>query len=119
LSLAMLEAMACGCAVIATDAGADGEALGATGIIIDPESIQPQLQLATQILITHPDFARGLGQRARERAVDHYSLERNIGRLVDLYNHVLGRSTTAVVASRPSVDRASTLGTVASDGSTA
>lgn len=119
LSLAMLEAMACGCAVIATDAGADGEALGATGIIIDPESIQPQLQLATQILITHPDFAHGLGERARERVVEHYSLERNIGRLVELYNHVLGHPTAAVAASQRSVELTSMLGTVSSDGSTA
>lgn len=88
LSLALLEGMACGCACIATDAGADGEALADTGILIDPESLQPQLRLALQILITHPDFARALGVRARERVVKHYSLETNIRRLVQLYSHV-------------------------------
>jgi len=92
LSLAMLEAMACGCAVIATDAGADGEALADTGILIDPEDVEPQLRLALQILITHPDFAHSLGRRARERAVAHYSLERNIWRLINLYDHVQARS---------------------------
>ena len=88
LSLAMLEAMACGCAVLATDAGADGEALGDTGILIDPEELEPQLRLGLQILITHADFARSLGGRARQRAVAHYSLDINLDRLTDLYRHV-------------------------------
>jgi len=92
LSLAMLEAMACGCAVIATDAGADGEALGDAGVLIDPESLEPQLKLAMQVLITHPEFARALAGRARARAVTSYSLETNVGRLVSLYEHVLGRA---------------------------
>jgi glycosyltransferase involved in cell wall biosynthesis len=89
LSLAMLEAMGCGCAVIATDAGADGEALGDTGILIDPEELEPQLRLALQILITYPDFARTLGARARQRALKHYSLAINLDRLTALYRHVL------------------------------
>lgn len=90
LSLAMLEAMACGCAVLATDAGADGEALADSGILIDPEELAPQLRLALQILIAHPDFARSLGVRARQRAVEHYSLEINLDRLTSLYQHVAG-----------------------------
>lgn len=88
LSLALLEAMACGCTVIATDAGADGEALADTGILIDPVELQPQLRLALQILTTHPEFARSLGARARERAVQHYALNINIARLCTLYDHV-------------------------------
>lgn len=90
LSLAMLEAMACGCTVIATDAGADGEALADTGILIDPEALEPQLRLAMQVLLAHPAFARGLAERARERAVATYSLDTNIGRLVELYERMTG-----------------------------
>jgi glycosyltransferase involved in cell wall biosynthesis len=88
LSIALLEAMACGCAIIATDAGADGEALGNTGILIDPEALQPQLRLAMQLLITHPEFARSLADCARQRAVKYYSIDFNIRRLVHLYTHV-------------------------------
>src|SRR5439155_26663025 len=69
LSLALLEGMACGCPVVATDAGADGEALGDTGILIDPETLQPQLRLAMQLLITHPEFAQALAASARARVV--------------------------------------------------
>ncbi|MBI5877721.1 MAG: glycosyltransferase family 4 protein [Chloroflexi bacterium] len=90
LSLAMLEAMACGCTVIATDAGADGEALGDAGILIDPESLEPQLRLAMQVLIAYPEFARSLAGRARARAVTYYSLDANVGRLVELYGRMLG-----------------------------
>ncbi len=88
LSLALLEGMACGCAVVATDAGADGEALEHTGILIDPESLQPQLRLALELLITHPDWARTLGASARERVLKHYSLDENIRRLLQLYQHL-------------------------------
>ncbi len=89
LSLAMLEAMACGCTVVATDAGADGEALGDAGILIDPETLQPQLRLALRLLITHQEFARSLARDGRERVVRYYSLDANIRRLVHLYRHVL------------------------------
>ena len=89
LSLALLEAMACGSTVVATDAGADGEALADGGILIDPETLQPQLRLALQLLITHRDFAGALALKGRERAVRQYSLDANIRRLVQLYRHVM------------------------------
>ena len=89
LSLALLEGMACGCPVVATDAGADGEALGDTGILIDPETLQPQLRLAMQLLITHPEFAQALAASARARVVKNYSLEANVRQLVHLYRNIL------------------------------
>ncbi len=85
LSFSLLEAMACGCAIIATDAGADGEALADTGIVIDPEALQPQLRLALQLLIAHRDFACVLGMKACERAAQCYSLDTNVRRLMQLY----------------------------------
>ncbi|MBI3733647.1 MAG: glycosyltransferase family 4 protein [Chloroflexi bacterium] len=89
LSLALLEAMACACGIIATDAGADGEVLADTGILIDPEDLQPQLRLAMQIFMTHQDFRHAVAGKARERAIRHYSLDTNIQRLLRLYQHVL------------------------------
>ncbi|MEB3260857.1 MAG: glycosyltransferase family 4 protein, partial [Cyanobacteriota bacterium] len=45
LSLALLEAMACGKACVATDAGADGEALeGGAGIVISTQGVTTQLR---------------------------------------------------------------------------
>ena len=90
LSLAMLEAMAAGTAVIATDVGADAEALRGAGVVIDLKSIEEQLPLALRVLIEYPDFRRELAARARQRAVEAYSLETNIDRVVDLYRELTG-----------------------------
>jgi glycosyltransferase involved in cell wall biosynthesis len=91
LSLAMIEAMAAGTAVIATDVGADAEALRGAGVVIDLNAIEEQLPLALRMLIEYPDFRRDLAARARQRAVEEYSLETNIDRLVDLYRELTGK----------------------------
>ena len=89
LSIAMLEAMACGMATIATDVGCDGEALRGAGIVIDSHDLESQLNLGLQILVENPEFRRSLGEKARERIVARYSLERNIDQVVDLYEQLL------------------------------
>ena len=88
LSLAMLEAMATGNAVIATDVGADAEALRGAGIVIDLADLEEQLPLALRTLIEFPDFRRDLAARARHRAVVDYSLETNIDRVLELYREL-------------------------------
>ncbi len=88
LSLAMLEAMAVGNAVIATDVGSDGEALRGAGIVIDLDEREAQLALAMRMLIEYPDFCRELAAKARQRAVELYSLETNIDRVVGLYDEL-------------------------------
>jgi glycosyltransferase involved in cell wall biosynthesis len=90
LSLAMLEAMATGTAVIATDVGADAEALHRAGIVIDLSDLEAQLSLALRTLFDFPDFRRDLAVRARQRAVNDYSLETNIDRVVELYRELTG-----------------------------
>jgi glycosyltransferase involved in cell wall biosynthesis len=93
LSLAMLEAMACGVATVATDVGSDGEALQGAGILIDPRELGAQLKLALKTLIDYPDFRRDLGRRARQRAVANYSLEKNLDQVMALYEELLKRKT--------------------------
>jgi glycosyltransferase involved in cell wall biosynthesis len=85
LSLAMLEAMASGAAVIATDVGADGEALRGAGIVIDIEHLEAQLPLALRQLIEFPEFREELRRRCRMRAVEQYSLRGNLDKLIRLY----------------------------------
>ncbi len=89
LSIAMLEAMACGMATIATDVGSDGEALEGAGIAIDPKNLRGQLDLALKLLVENPEFRRSLGRRARRRVVSRYSLQRNIDQVVKLYEALL------------------------------
>jgi glycosyltransferase involved in cell wall biosynthesis len=91
LSLAMLEAMACGVATIATDVGSDGEALRGAGIVIDPRSLGEELQGAIRLLVEVPEVCAALGPLARRRAIERYSLEKNLDALVALYEELTAR----------------------------
>lgn len=90
LSIAMLEAMACGIATIATDVGSDGEALRGAGMVVSTESLPAQLCLALETLLLHAGFRRSLGKLARQRARERFSLNDNIKKVVTLYDAVLG-----------------------------
>lgn len=94
LSLSMLEGMASGVATVATDVGSDGEAVQGAGIVIDLDSLDEQLLLAMRLLVDYPEFRRELGVRARARAVEQYSLERNLDQLVRLYQELATNGTS-------------------------
>jgi len=86
LSLALLEAMACGTACVATDAGADGEVLeGGAGIVISTQGVTTQLRTLLPVLRDQPVLTAALGVRARARALERYTLGRNIAALESLY----------------------------------
>jgi glycosyltransferase involved in cell wall biosynthesis len=90
LSLSLLEAMASGLACLATDAGADGEALeGGAGIVLNTQRVRSQLQTLLPLFCDHPELAMILGQKARQRAIDRYTLSQNITELEKLYAEVL------------------------------
>lgn len=88
LSLSMLEAMACGAPTVATDVGGDGDALRGAGIVIDPGNLREQLELAFRELLELPWLGPELGRRARERALERFSLANNLDRLIELYQGV-------------------------------
>ena len=86
LSLALLEAMACGKACVATDAGADGEALeGGAGIVISTQGVTTQLRTLLPVLRDQPVLTAELGRRARARVLERYTLSSNIDALEKLY----------------------------------
>jgi glycosyltransferase involved in cell wall biosynthesis len=86
LSLALLEAMACGKACVATDAGADGEALeGGAGIVISTQGVTTQLRTLLPVLRDQPVLTAELGRRARARVLERYTLSRNIDAIEALY----------------------------------
>lgn len=89
LSLSLLEAMACGTACIATDAGADGEVLAdGAGIVLDTQRVSSQLQTILPILRDHPEITQLLGKKAQERVLQRYTLRDNISALETLYGQV-------------------------------
>jgi glycosyltransferase involved in cell wall biosynthesis len=90
LSLSLLEAMASGTACVATDAGADGEVLdGGAGIVISTQGVTTQLRTLLPVLRDQPVLTAELGRRARQRAVERYSLSGNIDALERLYAGLL------------------------------
>jgi len=85
LALSMLEAMAAGCAVVATEAGEAGPALGDAGIRLPVTPLEPHLGDALRRLRDDAALRAELGARARARVLEHFALSAGIDRLVDLY----------------------------------
>ncbi|HIK11516.1 MAG TPA: glycosyltransferase family 4 protein [Oscillatoriaceae cyanobacterium M33_DOE_052] len=90
LSLSLLEAMACGLACIATDVGADGEVLSnGAGIVVSTQSLTTQLKTVLPLLRDQPELIKILGQKARQRVLERYTLSANITMLEELYDRLL------------------------------
>lgn len=89
LSISLLEAMSCGVACIATDAGADGEVLNkGAGIVIDTQGVTTQLKTLLPIFAQQPEMATLLGNKARQRVLERYTLAQNITQLEQLYTQI-------------------------------
>jgi glycosyltransferase involved in cell wall biosynthesis len=90
LSLSLLEAMACGTACLATDAGADGEVLeNGAGIVLQTQGVTAQLKILLPLLRDHPEITELLGRKARERVLERYTFAENMVQLERLYETVL------------------------------
>jgi glycosyltransferase involved in cell wall biosynthesis len=88
LALSMLEAMSAGCAVIATEVGEDGAALGDAGLRIPASPLQPHLRDALETLRRDASLRAGLGVLARARVAEHYGLQGNLDHLVEVYRRL-------------------------------
>ncbi|MCF4969485.1 glycosyltransferase family 4 protein [Nostoc sp. CMAA1605] len=98
LSLSLLEAMACGLACIATDVGADGEVLEkGAGVVVNPKTARSQLRTLLPLFQDHPELTTLLGQKARNRVLDLYTLSKNITKLEELYQEVLASQPVGLI----------------------
>jgi starch synthase len=92
LGIVNLEAMACGCAVVASAVGGIPEVVadGVTGLLVPPGD-EASLAEALNTLIRDPGQAAVLGARGRERAVAEFSWDSIAAQTADLYARLVVR----------------------------
>jgi glycosyltransferase involved in cell wall biosynthesis len=88
LSLALLEAMASGVAIVATDVGASAEAAGPGGALLVPPGRPAELADALAAVLWDRERALALGRVARDRAVARFGIGAVAARHLDLYREV-------------------------------
>jgi len=89
-SLACLEAMASGCAVVASRVGGLAELIddGVDGLLVEPAN-PAQIADAVCKLLADPDLRRRLGQSARQKVVKHFSWRVQARKIVNVYYKLL------------------------------
>ncbi len=94
MALVLLEAMACGAAIVATRVSGSSALAGAGQLVPaeDPES----LALAADALLADPRRRRLLGAAAREKAAGHYSLQRSLQEILRLWQSLGARPATGL-----------------------
>ena len=88
--LACAEAMSCGAAVVASALGAGAELVeeGRSGLIVNPRN-PAALAEAIEGLIARPELARSLGEAARQRVEERYSIDRTARATLGRYERAL------------------------------
>ncbi len=89
---ALLEAMACGCAVVGSSVGGIPELIsnGVSGLLFESKNVE-ELAAALGRLILDPELRQRLAAQAVGVARDTFSMEINVRRNESLYRSLLGR----------------------------
>ena len=88
-----VEAMACGCPVVACNTGGTVEAVrdGESGFLLPPKDI-PGTRAALDRLLGDTELRERMGRSGRRRAEEHFDLDRYIGRILAAYEDAVERS---------------------------
>jgi glycosyltransferase involved in cell wall biosynthesis len=82
-----MEAMACGAAIVSSAAGGNPEIVGDAGLIFrkgDAQDLKQKLRLA----INSPELRQQMGEKARERAVRIFNMERMLAEYLAIYDNI-------------------------------
>jgi glycosyltransferase involved in cell wall biosynthesis len=90
LPVSVLEAMAAGKPVVATEIGGTREAVsnGETGLLVSPGDPNA-LAGAIRSVLSDPQLARRLGEAGRQRALEEFSADRMVRKVTQVYERVL------------------------------
>jgi glycosyltransferase involved in cell wall biosynthesis len=86
----VLEPMLMGLPIVAHRVGQAAEFLGDAGVLVEPGDLGGMARAASRLL-THPDQARALGERARTRVWSRFSWDRLSAQAEEAYRSALGR----------------------------
>jgi sugar transferase (PEP-CTERM/EpsH1 system associated) len=102
LAVTLLEAMAAGLPVVATDVGGNGEVVenGQTGLIVPPRD-PDALSRAMRWMIEHGDEAGGMGKRGRWRVEERFSIGAMVRSYCERYDRISGKRPTEPRSPRP------------------
>lgn len=81
----LIEAMACGRATVSTDVGGVREAVADTGLVVPPREPRAMAQ-ATLALLRDPHRRAILGQAARDRVIEQFTVERTVDTFRSIYH---------------------------------
>jgi glycosyltransferase involved in cell wall biosynthesis len=97
ISNTILEAMACGLPVIATDVGGNADLVldGVTGQIVPAGDVDAIARSLVQ-LATSPELAQKMGRAGRQRILEKFSLDAMVGTYQGLYDQLLGIGASSV-----------------------
>ncbi|MGW3086412.1 DUF3492 domain-containing protein [Streptomyces sp. NPDC001108] len=87
----LVAAMFCGRATVSTDVGAVVETIGGTGLVVPPRDPRA-LAGACLALLRDPERRARLGAAARARALELFTVERNLADLHGLYLELIARA---------------------------
>ena len=85
----LIEAMSCGRSTVSTDVGGVREAVGDTGLVVPPREPEPMAAAALELL-RDPERRARLGEQARLRVIDQFTLRQNIDGFRSIYTELLG-----------------------------
>ena len=97
--LVNLEAMACGCPVVAgNNAGtAEGMLDGETGFLVPPDDVEATATALDRVL-GDPGLRARLSERGRRHVEDNFGLDRYIERVLHGWQRAIGRSNERLAA---------------------
>jgi len=61
---------------------------GKTGLLVKPRDVD-SLVGALNFLLSHPDEAKAMGERARKLALENYTWEKNAEKTIEVYKEAL------------------------------